>query len=141
MTQINPYLNFNGTCEKAFDFYQSVFGGEPELSRFSEMPAEEWATPVDGDLIMHVSLPIGDGQILMGSDRPPSMGTVDVGNNVNVMINPSSSEDGKRIFDALTEGGQVTMPYERTFWGADFGSLTDQFGIQWMVNYAVDQEG
>ena len=141
MPQINPYLNFSGSCEQAFQFYQSVLGGELELSRFSDMPADDSAPPVDGNLVMHVSLPIGDGQVLMGSDRPAAMGPTEVGNNVNVIINPDSSDDGKRIFDALAAGGQTTMPYERTFWGADFGMLTDQYGINWMVNYAVDQGG
>ena len=140
MPQINPYLNFSGTCEQAFELYQSVFGGELELSRFSDMPADDSAPPVDGNLVMHVSLPIGDGQVLMGSDRPSAMGPTEVGNKFNVIINPDSSQDGKRVFEALAAGGQVTMPYERTFWGADFGMLTDQYGINWMVNYTVGHD-
>jgi len=136
MSQMHPYVNFSGSCQQAFEFYQSVFGGELQLTRFSEMPADESAPPIDGNLVMHVSLLVGDGQILMGSDRPAAMGPLDVGNNVQVMVTPESSEDGKRIFDALAAGGQVTMPYERAFWGDDFGALVDQFGIHWMVNYS-----
>lgn len=134
MTEINPYLNFSGDCEEAFRLYQSVLGGELQISRFSEMP-QDGSFEVDPNLIMHVSLPLGEGQILMGSDRPAAMGPTTNGDNVQVSISPASSEEGKRIFDALAEGGTVTMPYQATFWGADFGSLVDRFGISWMVNY------
>ena len=136
MPQMHPYVSFSGTCEQAFEFYQSVFGGELQLTRFSEMPSDESAPPIDGNLVMHVSLPIGEGQILMGSDHPAAMGPLDVGNNVQVMVTPDSSAEGKRIFEALAAGGQVTMPYEQAFWGDVFGALVDQFGIHWMVNYS-----
>lgn len=141
MAEINPYLHFAGTCEQAFTFYQSVFGGELLISRFSEMPTDPSAPPVDGNLVMHVSLPLGEGQVLMGSDRPEAMGPTTAGNNVQVSIGPSSSEEGKRIFDALAEGGTVHMPYQETFWNADYGSLADKFGIEWMVNYDKSGEG
>ncbi len=140
MTEINPYLNFTGDCEKAFRFYQSVFGGELEVNRFSEMPPDE-AMDVDGNLVMHASLPLGDGQVLMGSDRPDAMGPTTVGDNIQVSIGPASSDEGKRIFDALAEGGTVVMPYQATFWGADYGALVDRFGIGWMVNYDKSQPG
>lgn len=140
MTEINPYLNFSGNCEEAFRFYQSVFGGELSVNRFSEMPADG-SFEVDGDLIMHVSLPLGEGQVLMGSDRPEAMGGTRPGDNVQVSISPVSSEEGRRIFDALAEGGNVVMPYQATFWGADYGSLVDRFGISWMVNYDTSQGG
>jgi PhnB protein len=141
MAEINPYLNFSGNCEEASQLYQSVFGGELELSRFSEMPPGDESLEIDGNLIMHVSLPLGDGQVLMGSDRPEAMGSTTTGDNVQVSISPDSSEDGKRIFDALAEGGTVTMPYEAQFWGAEYGSLIDRFGIHWMVNYDAGQDG
>ena len=141
MASINPYLNFGGNCEEAFNFYQKLFGGELEISRFSEMPPGEGAPEVDPDLIMHVSLPIGDEQVLMGSDVPEAMGKVDVGNNVVVSISPSTSEEGRRIFDGLSEGGTVTMPYGEMFWGAEYGSCADKFGIHWMVNYELGDAG
>jgi PhnB protein len=140
MSSINPYLNFSGVCEEAFEFYRSVFGGELDISRFAEMPGNE--TPEeDLNKVMHVSLPIGEDQVLMGSDRPSSMGPVTVGDSVQVSVAPSSSAEGKRIFEALSKGGEVTMPYQAMFWGAEFGSCTDRFGIDWMVNYEAGDTG
>lgn len=140
MSEINPYLNFSGNCEEAFQFYRSVFGGELQISRYSEMPPDD-SFEVDPNLIMHVSLPLGEGQVLMGSDLPEGMGPKTIGDNVHVSISPVSSEEGKRIFDALAEGGAVFMPYQATFWGADFGQLVDRFGINWMVNYERGEAG
>ncbi len=136
MVGLNPYLSFGGNCEEAFEFYRSVFGGELEMSRFSEMPSDAGGeSDVDGNLIMHVSLPLGEGHVLMGSDRPPAMGPPTAGNNVQVSVNPASSEEARRIFDGLGAGGTVTMEFQPTFWEAEFGMLTDKFGIHWMVNY------
>lgn len=139
--QVNPYLNFSGKCEEAFEFYQSVFGGEMYISRFSEMPADDSSPEIDGKLVMHVSMPIGDGQVLMGSDRPDSMGPTTAGDNVSVIVSPGSAEEAKAVFDALSDGGTVTMQFEHTFWGADFGMLTDKFGINWMVNHDASLSG
>lgn len=137
MPSINPYLNFDGDCEDAFDFYQSVFGGElVDKTRFSELPDEMPADEADADKIMHVALPLGDDQWLMGSDRPASMSPGNVGDNVQVNVSPDSEPEAKRIFQGLSEGGTVTMPLQRMFWGADFGMCTDKYGINWMVNYS-----
>jgi PhnB protein len=140
MTGLHPYLNFGGDCEAAFDFYRSVFGGEfSNVSRYSDMPPETPGPEVGPDKIMHISLPVGEDQVLMGSDRPASMGPTTQGDNVHVSVDPDSEEDAKRIFEHLSEGGTITMPYEKTFWGAYFGMCTDKFGINWMVNYEIDQ--
>ena len=143
MTQINPYLNFNGNCEEAFNFYKSVFGGEfPMISRFKDMPPAEGqpAMNVDGDKIMHVSLPISRETSLMGSDVGGEWAKHNVvGNNIQLSINAESEEEAKRIFSALSEGGRVTMPLDKTFWGALFGMFIDKFGIYWMVNYDYEQ--
>lgn len=137
MPGINPYLAFDGNCEEAFDFYRSVFGGEfSDINRFSDAPSDSPGSGEDADKIMHVSLPLGDGQVLMGSDRPSHMGPGTFGDSVAVSIAPDDAESGRRIFESLATGGQVTMPYERQFWGADFGMCTDKYGIHWMVNYA-----
>jgi PhnB protein len=136
MPSVNPYLGFDGTCEAAFEFYRSVFGGEfLNVSRYSEMPPDAGVASEDGDKIMHISLPLGDGQAIMGSDRPPGMGQTTFGDSVAITISPDSPEEGRRIFEALSVGGQVTMPYERQFWGDDYGQLTDRFGIHWQVDY------
>ncbi|AWI26135.1 VOC family protein [Flavobacterium pallidum] len=139
MAAINPYLTFNGTCEAAFNFYKSVFGGEfPYIGKFKDMPPSEDGKncgPEQGELIMHVSLMIGD-TVLMGSDAPGDYGDqLIVGNNFSVSINTDSREEADRIFNGLSAGGTVTMPMENTFWGAYFGMFTDKFGIHWMVNF------
>lgn len=137
--QINPYLNFSGNCEEAFELYHSTLGGDIEISRFSEMPPDDDAPPVDPNWIMHVSLDVGDGHVLMGSDVPEHMGEVVFGNYAHVSVAPDTAQDAKRIFDSLAEGGQVVMPLQSMFWGADFGVLIDRFGVTWMVNYAHPQ--
>lgn len=135
MAVINPYLNFSGNCEEAFNFYKAVFGGEfDDLQRFKETPSEGHVSESEGEKIMHVSLPIGRGTILMGSDRPHGMGQTVQGNNFNISIQTKSAAETSRIFNGLSAGGQVTMPLQETFWGATFGMLTDKFGVQWMVN-------
>jgi PhnB protein len=140
MATLNPYLNFAGNCEEAFKFYKSVFGGEfLTIMRFKEVPAEYQMAQSEGEKIMHVALPIGQGTILMGSDRPREMGPVTPGNNFYVSINTTSEAEATRLFNKLSAGGQVAMPLEKAFWGAYFGMFTDKFGVQWMVNYDYKQ--
>ena len=138
MAAVNPYLTFNGNCEEAFNFYKSVFGGEfPFIGRFKDMPAGDFQVQEsDGEKIMHVSLPIGQGTVLMGSDTSESCGQpTTIGNNFSISINTESEAEATELFNGLSEGGQVTMPLDKVFWGAYFGMLTDRFGINWMVNY------
>lgn len=139
MAEVQAYLTFNGTCEAAFNFYKSVFGGEfPYLGRFKEMPPQEGKTvsPEFGELIMHVSLPIGKNSVIMGSDSSEEYGQATIqGNNFSLSVNAETEEEAQRIFSALSNGGQVTMPLAKTFWGALFGMLVDPYGIQWMVNF------
>lgn len=139
MASANPYLNFPGNCMEAFDFYRSVLGGEyANVSKFSDMPAE---TPADEshqsspEGIMHISLPIGDS-VLMGSDVPPGMGTVTPGNTCYVCLSPDGPDEARKIFEGLSEGGDIEMPFDKQFWGDYFGSFTDKYGIKWMVDAA-----
>jgi PhnB protein len=139
MASINPYLTFSGNCEEAFTFYKSVFGGEfTNFQRFGDAPSEPKPSAEEGKKIMHVALPIGQGSIIMGSDQPESYGKTIVGNNFSISIITESEEESNQIFNRLSAGGKITMPLEKTFWGAYFGMLTDKFGIQWMVNYDYD---
>jgi PhnB protein len=141
MKAINPYLNFSDNCEEAFDFYRSVFGGEFSAQmRFKEVPAEAQMDASEGEKIMHIALPVGQGTILMGSDRPAAMGPVTTGDNSSISISTDSEAEATRVFNGLSAGGQVTMPLEKAFWGSYFGMLTDKFGIQWMVSYDDDQQ-
>jgi len=136
-TAVNPYLMFNGTCEEAFLFYKSVFGGDfPYIGKFKDAPAEEGEVLSEEALnrIMHVSLPIGNS-ILMGSDTHPRYGDVGFGDNFSVSINAESREDADKIFNGLSAGGKVEMPMDDTFWGSYFGMFKDKFGINWMVSF------
>lgn len=137
MPSINPYLNFAGNTEDAFNFYKSVFGGEfVMLQRFSDTPQGEQVPPTVRDKIMHVSLPIGKNNILMGTDACEEMGfNLKQGNNFYICLSPDSREEAEKLFNGLSEGGKVNMPLEDMFWGAYYGDLTDKFGIKWMVNY------
>jgi PhnB protein len=136
MAMINPYLNFDDTCEAAFNHYKSVFGGEFRmLSRFSDAPKENQGGPEEANKVMHVALPIGKNNILMGSDCPTAYGPLKKGNNMAISYMAESEAETKKIFDGLVEGGTPTMPLAKTFWGSYFGMLTDKFGIQWMVSY------
>lgn len=138
MATVNTYLNFNGNCEEAFDFYKSVFGGEfIYIGKFGDMPAADgFSVPeTDKNKIMHVSLAIGN-TILMGSDTGGDWAPTFVqGNNFSVSINAESKVEADGLFAGLSAGGHVTMPMENTFWGAYFGMFTDKFGINWMVNF------
>lgn len=139
MATVNVYLTFNGNCKEAFDFYKSVFGGEfPYAGTFADMPPQE-GKPIaeeDKNKIMHISLPISQETVLMGSDTGGEWASnYKAGNNISISINADSKEEVDRLFNGLSNGGQVTMPLEETFWGAYFGMFTDKFGINWMVNY------
>ncbi len=140
MASINPYINFNGNTEEAFNFYKSVFGGEfAALMRFGDAPSCDEMPVAEGDKdkIMHIALPIGDkGDVLMGTDMLESMGQkLEEGNNFSIAINPNSREDADRLYNGLAEGGTAEMPLADAFWGDYFGMLKDQFGVRWMVSF------
>jgi len=143
MAQVGTYLNFPRNTEEAFNFYQSIFGGEfvGGISRFRDIPPMEGMpalAPEDLDLVMHVAIPILGGHLLMGTDAPESMGfTVNFGNNVYISLEPDSREETKRLFDALSIGGKITQELQEMFWGSYYGSCTDKFGVQWMFNFPV----
>ncbi len=134
----NIYLNFDGNCEEAFNFYKSVFGVEfSYIGRFGEMPPSEdyKVSEADKNRIMHVGLPIGQS-LLLGSDVDSQMSPAfKMGNNFSVSITADSRADADRIFAALSAGGRVDMPMSDVFWGDYFGMLTDKFGISWMLSF------
>lgn len=139
--KLNPYLNFDGNAEEAFNFYKSVFGGEfaGGIMKMSSAPGTENLPDNEKERVMHVSLPLDNNQTLMASDIVPSMGhKLTQGNNVYLSLHPDSKEEADQLFNALAEGGKVEMPMEDQFWGDYFGSLVDKFGIGWMVNYNPD---
>ena len=139
MATVNIYLTFDGNCEEAFKFYQSVFGGEiPYMGRFKDMPPSEDAklNPGEENRIMHVSLPISKETMLMGSDTGGEWASgFSQGNNFSISITAASKEEAEKLFKGLSAGGRVTMPLSKTFWSESFGMLTDKFGISWMMSF------
>ncbi|MBW1297910.1 VOC family protein [Aquimarina litoralis] len=138
MATINTYLSFMGNTEEAFNFYKSVFGGEfvGGIRRYEDMPDNDALSKEDKKKVMHVGLPIGSGNVLMGTDILKSRGqSITFGNNFYISISPESREEATQLFNGLSSGGTITSPLEDTFWGAYFGAFTDKFGVQWMVNY------
>lgn len=141
MARTSTYLNFSRNTEEAFNFYKSIFGGEfigGGIARFKDIPPVDGAPPIaeaDKELIMHIELPILGDHVLMGTDAPESMGfQVHVGNNVHIMLEPDTRGETKKLFDALSAGGKVTMELMDMFWGSYYGSCTDKYGVQWMFN-------
>jgi len=141
MGKVGTYLNFPRNTEEVFNYYKSIFGGEfqgGKMQRFGDAPPDPNSPPMpdaDKNLVMHVALPILDGHLLMGTDAPESMGfKVVAGNNVYISLEPETRAEAKRLFDGLSKGGKVTMDLQDMFWGAYYGSCTDKFGIQWMIN-------
>lgn len=142
MITINPYLNFNGNCREAFEFYRSIFGGDfPYVGTFRDMPTDgQQELPEDvKNMIMHMSLPISKETALMGSDVYEGFGQkVGFDGNVELLINTQSKEEADAIWAKLSEGAQITMPLANAFWGDYFGALTDKFGTKWMVISPVE---
>lgn len=142
MASVSTYLNFYRNTEEAFNFYKSVFGTEfqGQIMRMGDVPPQDGmqAFPEeDKDLIMHIMLPILGGHQLMGTDAPESMGfKLNFGNNMHINLEPDTRAETERIFNALSEGGQVTMELADMFWGDYFGSFIDKFGVHWMINCA-----
>lgn len=132
---LNIYLNFNGECRDAFEFYRSVFGGEFAIFQtFRNGPPDMGVPEGELDNVMHVSFPIGSS-VLMGSDMPSSMGPPPtVGGNYSISFSPESRDEADRVFAALSDGGAVQMPMADMFWGSYFGALSDKFGINWQID-------
>ena len=139
MKSANPYLNFNGNTEEAFNFYRSVFGGEfLMMVRFKDFPNHGMgATGPDLEKIAHIAMPLGGGNMLMGTDTIEAFGRKAVmGTNFYITLEPESAEEAQRVFEQLAAGGKVEMPLQATEWAEKYGSCVDQFGVQWMVSYS-----
>ena len=137
MALINPHINFNGNAEEAFNFYKSVFGGEfATIVRFKDISSPEFPVAEnDANKIMHIALPIGKNS-LMANDVPESMGRVNENENRSkIMISAESREEADKLFNGLSEGGNIEMPIADSPWGSYFGMFRDKFGIEWMVDF------
>ncbi len=137
MTLMNPYLNFDGNCHEAFQFYKTVFGGDlNDLHHMSSAPGMEGITEEEKNRVLHVSLKVSEHCTLMGSDILPSYGQKLIqGNNAYISLHPDNKQEADRLFNGLSAGGEVEMPLADQFWGDYFGSLKDKFGVCWMINY------
>ena len=144
--QFTPYLNFDGDAAEAMAFYADLFGGQiVHQATFGEMPPTEGMPPLPESAkhrLMHVQLQVG-AQTIMASDTLPAVsdpseavcgGGYQKPQGLWITIGVDSTAEGQRVFDALSDGGQVTMPFQATFWSDGFGMVTDRFAIPWMIN-------
>lgn len=133
--KLNPYLSFNGQCKQAFEFYAKCLRGEIVMMLTNgELPAQDQMQGTAPELIMHGRLIIGD-QVLMASDAPSNCYNGTKG--MTVAINVDTPAEAERIFKELSDGAEITMPMQQTFWAHRFGMLTDRFGIPWMINCEI----
>lgn len=144
MPLINPHINFNGNAEEAFTFYKSVFGGEfTKIVRLKDLASAEFpVAAADQNKIMHIALPIGKSNLLMGNDVPEFLGKVNENENRSkISISAESKEEADKLFDGLSSGGQIEVPITDSPWGSYFGMFRDRFGIEWMVDYDPTYNG
>jgi PhnB protein len=137
MATINPYINFNGNAEEAFNFYKSVFGGEfSDIVRFKDLASDEFPVPEnEAEKIMRIVLPIG-GNTLIANDVPEAMGPVNENENRSkISVDAESVEEADKIFEGLSAGGTVEMPMSESPWGTHFAMFRDKYGIEWTVEF------
>lgn len=135
-----PYTSFNGNCEEAVTFYQSILGGDMEITRFTDIP-DEAGIPIGDDWknkVMHCSLTFKDGNVIYFGDSWENNQVV-IGTNATVHLVVDSESEVRGIVEKLSVGGQVIMPADKSFWGSIYGNIIDKFGVQWGVEYAVEQ--
>jgi PhnB protein len=129
--QVQPYLSFEGRCEEAITFYKSAVGAKVAMMmRFKEAPDQSMMTPGTGDKVLHASLQIGDSTV-MASDGQ-CMGKA-VFQGITLSLTASNDAEAKRLFEALSNGGQIQMPLAKTFFATSFGIVADKFGVAWMI--------
>jgi len=140
MASIHPHIHYNGNAEAAFTFYKSVFGGSfSKLMRFKELSTEGFQFPEEElEKIMHIALPIGGGTVLMGSDVPTMLGTVNENEHRSkITVRAESKEEADALFNGLSVNGTVEFPMGNSPWGSYFGAFRDQYGVEWMIDYEV----
>jgi PhnB protein len=140
MALINPHVNFNGNAEDAFTFYKSVFGGDfTTIVRFRDLDlsgSEHKVSENEANKIMHIALPIGKTNMLMGNDVPEIMGRVNENENRSkISISAESKEEADKLFNGLSAGGSVEVPIAESPWGSYFAMFRDKYGIEWMVDF------
>jgi PhnB protein len=130
--QLEPYIFFYGRCEEALEFYKNAIGGTYELNRFEGSPMAEEVPANLRNKIMHASFK-GDGFQFMASDGDLSKKVDPDAGNVSLSLGVNDAAQAERIFNALADGGKISMPFSPAFWGGKFGIVVDRFGTEWMV--------
>ena len=138
-TTLNPYLNFRGDARKAMEFYRDALGGELTVSTFEEFGAAD-AYPGEGDKVMHAQLTTPSGFTLMASDTPSSM-ELTVGDSISVSLSGDNEAELRGYWEKLSAGADIGQPLVAAPWGDQFGSLKDQFGVNWLVNISAPAAG
>ncbi len=136
VTRLNPYITFGGNAREAMEFYQSVLGGELDVSTWSDMPDMPGNSPEMHDKLMHSMLTVSDGVTIMGADMPDSPGPK--GSPISVSLSGEDNDELRGWYDGLSEGGEIMEPFEKAPWGDYFGMFNDKFGVHWMINGAGD---
>ncbi len=141
MKEVVTFLNFDGNCRDAMEFYKKCFAAELFLLPFSEAPGDPaWAAKEVRDRIMHSTLTKGTLTLLMAADIMPGM-PLQPGGNFSMAIQCETLQEVDALFAALGENGKIDMPLQETFWAARFGMITDRFGIRWLLNLGKPPQG
>ena len=138
VTRLNPYIAFSGNAREAMEFYQSVFGGELDISTWGEMPDMPGNSPEMSDKLMHSMLTVSDGVTLMGADMPESSGPK--GSPISVSLSGDDEGQLRGWWDKLSDGAEINAPFEKAPWGDTYGECVDKFGVRWMINVAATPE-
>ena len=128
---VQPYLSFEGRCEEAVNFYQASLGAEVQmLMRFKDSPDQSMVSPGSADKVMHVSMRIGNSTVMASDGRCTGKTAFD---GISLSLTLADDAQAERVFAALADGGQTTMPLAKTFFASKFGMVADKFGVNWMV--------
>lgn len=135
MNMMNVYLNFDGTCAEAMRFYERALGGKIEMMMTNaQSPMADQVPPGNGDRVMHARLATDQGVIMAGDFMVGCGMSYEGMKGFSMTLSYPTIEEATRRFEALSEGGKITMPLQKTFWADAFGMLTDRFGTPWIVN-------
>lgn len=144
MRAVNPWINFNGNAEEAFNFYKSVLGGEfIKIIRFKDISGPEFqVAEKDANKIMYIALPLGKHNVLIANDVPEFMGSVnEKENRSKILVNAENREEADRLFGGLSAGGEVEGPIDDSPWGTYAGMFRDKYGIEWIVEFDPNYNG
>jgi PhnB protein len=132
MTSLTPHLSFNGACADAFNFYKSVFGGEfAAFFRYDATSSFQNVPDADKRRVMHAELRLTEQVRLLGCDLPLSDPPAQFGNNLALVVSFATDDETRRVYGALSAGGKIGMPLEKTFFASLYAVITDKFGVNW----------